>query len=109
MYCSNCGLQIEDHARYCLQCGQPTANAPTQAFAPREKPLTRAREDAKLGGVCAGVARYFDLDVSFVRILWCFLTIYPPGVGLIAYIICWIVMPQDPVTPPPHVDAVKSN
>jgi phage shock protein PspC (stress-responsive transcriptional regulator) len=42
------------------------------------------------------VARYLDLDVTLIRILWILLAIFPPVPGLLAYIVCWIVMPQDP-------------
>ncbi|MGD0296907.1 MAG: PspC domain-containing protein [Bryobacteraceae bacterium] len=63
--------------------------------------LSRPMNEAKLGGVCAGFARYFGLDVTLVRILWLALTVLPvPFCGVIAYIVCWIVMPKDeaPVT-----------
>jgi len=48
----------------------------------------------KIAGVCAGFARYLDLDVTLVRVLWlaAFLTC---GVGLLAYIAAWIIMPSD--------------
>jgi len=62
--------------------------------------LYRSRYDAKVAGVCAGIARHFDIDVAIVRILWVVLTVYPPGVGLIAYIICWIAMPKEPYRVP---------
>jgi phage shock protein PspC (stress-responsive transcriptional regulator) len=52
--------------------------------------------EAKVGGVCAGFARYFGIDVTLVRILWVVLTVLPvPFCGFIAYIVCWIVMPKD--------------
>ena len=57
--------------------------------------------EAKLGGVCAGFARYFGLDVTLVRILWIVITIWPlPLLGVVAYIVAWIAMPKDPVTAP---------
>ena len=105
MYCTHCGIQIADGVRYCADCGTPTSNAPRQ---PAARALSRSREGAKIAGVCAGVARYFGLEVSLVRILWIVLTIYPPGVGLLAYIICWIVMPRDPLPPHPVMDTVSS-
>jgi phage shock protein C len=43
------------------------------------------------------VAEYFDIDVTLVRIVWLVLTFIPPTPGLIAYIICWIVMPEEPI------------
>jgi len=66
-------------------------------------------QDAKIAGVCAGIARYFGLDVSLVRILSVVLAFYPPGGGLLAYIICWIVMPRDPLPAHASMGAVKST
>jgi phage shock protein PspC (stress-responsive transcriptional regulator) len=48
-----------------------------------------------IAGVCAGVARHLDIDVTLVRIVWVLLTIFPPVPGIILYIIFWIVMPWD--------------
>jgi phage shock protein C len=93
MYCTHCGIQIDEQACYCYKCGGATPNARKRTSG---KTLSRSREDVKIAGVCAGFARYFELDATLVRILWAALTIYPPGVGLIAYIICWVVMPRDP-------------
>jgi phage shock protein C len=93
MYCANCGNALEDHYRYCSQCGMATQNAE----APREEHrLMRIREGKRIAGVCGGVARYLDLDVTLIRIVWILLTIFPPVPGILAYIVCWIVMPQDP-------------
>ena len=97
MFCSNCGKELEDVARYCSVCGTPRPN--TRPPAPQSnyrQPLSRIREGKKLAGVCGGVARYFDLDVTLVRILWILLTIFPPLPGIVAYLVCWIAMPQDP-------------
>src|SRR4029453_13623254 len=98
MYCWNCGKQLEDTANYCSVCGAARAGYSPLAVGPSgAKELRRIREGKKIAGVCGGVARYFDLDVTLVRILWVVLTICPPLPGLIAYIVFWIVMPQDPL------------
>jgi phage shock protein C len=66
--------------------------------------LTRPMAEKKIAGVCAGIARYFGIDVTLVRIIMVCLAFWPPSVGLILYIVCWIVMPKDPLLlPPPHV------
>jgi len=94
MYCANCGNSLEDHFRYCSRCGTATENA---APPPRQETrLMRIREGKRVAGVCGGFARYLDLDPTLVRIVWILLTIFPPVPGIIAYIICWIVIPQDP-------------
>jgi len=50
--------------------------------------------DKKIAGVCAGFARYFEVDVTLMRILWIILALFA-GVGFIAYIVAWICMPRD--------------
>ena len=57
------------------------------------KRLTRSSTDRKLAGVCAGIAEYFDLDPTLIRIGWVIFSLLG-GSGLLAYIICAIVMPE---------------
>ena len=56
-----------------------------------DKKLVRSA-DKKIAGVCAGLANYFGLDASIIRIVW-LLCVLLGGVGLLAYLIMWIVMP----------------
>lgn len=65
------------------------------------KRVARPHWDRKIAGVCAGLARYFDLDVTVVRLLWVVLSIYPGAIilGVIAYAIAWFIIPSDPVVP----------
>jgi phage shock protein C len=100
MFCTRCGTQLDEQACYCSQCGAATGKAESPTSTPRHARLSRPRENAKIAGVCAGVARYAGLDLSLVRILWLVLAIWPPGGGLLAYIICWIAMPKDPLRAP---------
>ena len=58
------------------------------------KRLTLSLSDKKLAGVCSGFAKYFDVDPTIVRLIWLILVLCC-GVGVLAYIICWIVMPQN--------------
>ena len=97
MYCSNCGRQLEEEARYCSACGTARGSAgPSSNNYRGVKRLSRPREGRKIAGVCAGVAEYFDIDVTLVRILWILVTIFPPVPGIVAYVVCWIAMPKDP-------------
>lgn len=57
-----------------------------------QKKLKRS-SDKMIAGVCSGVAEYFGIDKSIVRIIWAFLAIFY-GAGLLAYIIAWIIMPE---------------
>jgi len=65
------------------------------------KRLMRPRAGRKIAGVCAGFAEYFDLDATLVRLVWLVIVIFG-GTGLLAYVIGWIVMPEEPeVLPAP--------
>ncbi len=61
------------------------------------KRLTRPREGRILGGVCAGIGNYFDTDPVVIRIIWVVLTLLSLGTGIIAYIIAWIIIPEEEV------------
>lgn len=99
MYCTKCGVQLNESARFCSECGCPTARNAYSAPAPYPK-LSRPRDDRKVAGVCAGFARYFGIDVTLVRIIALVLLLWPPGVGLIGYLVGWCVMPNDPLRLP---------
>ena len=49
--------------------------------------------DKKIAGVCGGVANYFGIDPTVVRIIWLILALCA-GCGVIAYLICWLLMPK---------------
>lgn len=55
--------------------------------------LYRSSTDQKIAGVCAGLAEYFRIDPTLVRLVFVFLAL-AGGPGLLIYIIMWIVMPQ---------------
>lgn len=57
------------------------------------KRLMRSSKDKFLCGVCGGIANYFDIDPTIVRLLWALLAC--SGAGLVVYIIAAIVMPVD--------------
>lgn len=60
--------------------------------------LTRSR-DKMIGGVLAGIADYFDVDPTIVRILYVVLSIASVGFpGLIAYLIMWAIIPEEQPT-----------
>jgi phage shock protein PspC (stress-responsive transcriptional regulator) len=58
--------------------------------------LTRSRTSARVGGVCAGLAEYFSIDPTFVRLAWVVLSVVPGAIfgGLLAYLVAWLVMPD---------------
>ena len=63
-------------------------------MAEKIKRLYRSKERV-LGGVCAGVAEYFNVDPVLVRFLWAIWALVG-GMGLLAYVIGWILIPERP-------------
>ncbi|HWL96236.1 MAG TPA: PspC domain-containing protein [Nocardioidaceae bacterium] len=59
-----------------------------------QKRLTRSRDDRMISGVCGGLAEYFGVDSTLVRILVVVLTVLGFGTLLIAYIVGWILIPE---------------
>lgn len=101
MNCSNCQKEIAASSNYCYYCGAKQTPAATPGAAPQPasaappKRLMRSVSDRKIAGVCAGLAEYFDLDVTIIRVVWLLLLLCA-GTGLLAYIIMWIVVPLAP-------------
>jgi phage shock protein C len=60
-----------------------------------EKKLYRSRTDKKVCGVCAGLAKYMGMDVSVMRLITVLLILFAGG-GLLAYLICALVIPEEP-------------
>lgn len=58
------------------------------------KKLFLSKDDKKIGGVCGGLAEYFDVDPTVVRILWV-IAFFIYGLGLLPYIICWLIFPRE--------------
>ena len=57
------------------------------------KKLFRSSKDRVIGGVCAGVAEYFGLDVKLVRIAWLVAALFA-GVGALLYLILFLILPK---------------
>lgn len=56
------------------------------------KKLFKSENDKKIFGVCGGIAEYFDVDPTLVRLIWVIITLCG-GAGLLAYIIAAFIMP----------------
>ena len=97
MYCNYCGKLIQDDANVCAYCGTRVG-----AVLARKR-LIRPRNGRKIAGVCAGFAEYFDLDLTLVRVVWLISAFLGVGLSFIAYLVAWIVVPEEPLTLPPSV------
>lgn len=60
-----------------------------------ERKLTRSRSARMLAGVCGGLAQFFGLDASLVRIAYAILTIFTAFAGVPVYILMWIIIPEE--------------
>ena len=92
MFCTRCGVELRDNDCFCFRCGHATANAPEPARALR---LTRSMRDKSIAGVCSGFARYLGVDVVLVRVVCLATAILTGGLGAVAYLAAWIIMPSD--------------
>ncbi len=76
----------------------PEATQP--ASAPVGRRLTRSMTDRKIAGVCGGLAEYFGVDATPIRLLWVILSIFCGAIigGVIAYVVAWVIVPRSPDT-----------
>jgi phage shock protein C len=86
MYCNACGKVIPDDARLCSYCGSPVGAL--------RRDWIRPKVGRRIAGVCLGMAQHFGWNVTLVRIVWLLLFLFA-GTGGLAYVILWIVMPNE--------------
>ena len=58
-----------------------------------KKRLYRSKKDRIIAGVCGGIAEYFDVDSTIIRLVWA-LSILFGGAGILAYLLAWIIIPS---------------
>ena len=58
--------------------------------------LYRSRSNRQIAGVCGGLAQYFNIDPTLVRVLMVVLALFG-GSGLLIYLILWVVVPEEPL------------
>ena len=61
------------------------------------KRLYRSRTDKVIAGVCGGLGEYFERDSTLFRVLFVLIAILSLGLGVIAYIAMWMIIPRNPV------------
>jgi len=106
MTCKHCQREVPDCSNFCNFCGGMQQTASSRGY----KRLMRSSTDRKVAGVCGGIAEYFEIDSTVVRLVWLVLLFIPVPIvpSIVAYIVAWLVMPQAPVpvhaaTAPPAV------
>jgi phage shock protein C len=106
--CKNCGTNLNDDARFCSTCGaQVGAQQPAQTYSSSYGTgygagarLIRPRYGRMLAGVCQGLANSYGWDVTWVRVITVLLAVFGGGIGIVAYVVFWIVMPEEPLALP---------
>jgi phage shock protein C len=101
MVCPKCQKEVVEGSKFCYNCGAQLTGqdaVPAGGYVAPGKRLMRSSRDKKIGGVCAGLADYFDLDPTVVRIIW-LLAVLCAGTGGLLYIILWIALPLAPAPP----------
>jgi phage shock protein C len=61
----------------------------------RTRTLYRSRTNRQIAGVCGGLAEYFHLDATLIRVIFAVLAVMG-GSGLLLYVILWLVVPEEP-------------
>jgi phage shock protein C len=93
MNCPACQTTLNENARFCSACGSPL----TPALYTRQWPrLERPRQGRRIAGVCAAFAQRYGWDPILVRLILVLAVFCGAGSPLIAYIIAWIVIPNEP-------------
>jgi phage shock protein C len=81
---------------YLLLNRKKKEDSENDTFEIKGKKLYRSKSQKMLGGVCGGIAEYFEMDVSIIRILWAIITIASAGFGILVYILMVIIFPEAP-------------
>ncbi len=108
MFCGRCGSELGSGARFCSACGAPAlAAAPEswQGAGYSSVQLMRPRDSRMIAGVCAGLARHYRWDLTWVRVIAVLAAVFSSGAGVVAYIVFWIIMPEEPWRLPAGVPA----
>jgi phage shock protein C len=108
-YCPACGVSLPLGARFCSTCGKPATAPPgVTGSTPSDwsRLSFRPRAGRKLAGVCQGLANQYGWDVTLIRVIAVVLAIMVFPVGLLAYGLLWLMMPEEKLVLPTatHLD-----
>jgi phage shock protein C len=102
MFCSKCGKQVDPSSRFCPACGAAVSSAPPPpppGVYPTSSQLTRPRNNRMIAGVCAGFALHYGWNLNVVRIITALVALFT-GIGAVAYLILWVIIPEAPYALP---------
>ena len=81
---------------FCEKGDQVAGNYDSPPAPSRSRKLYRRADDKVLAGVCGGLADYFDMDTTLIRVLWVIFSLFY-FIGVIVYIVLVLVIPVEPV------------
>ena len=96
VFCTRCGAGLPYSARFCSNCG---AVIPVAQYIPG-RPLVRPRVGRQIAGVCIALAQAYGWDVAVVRIFTVIGFFFSGGLVAVAYLACWIGIPEEPLALP---------
>ncbi|MFC6644368.1 PspC domain-containing protein [Granulicella cerasi] len=102
MMCTVCGKEVQSGARFCSHCGAYVVPETLYGYSGPRSRFVRPQEGRMIAGVCAGIARYYAIDVAIVRLVVALCILFA-GLPIVAYLIAWLVMPNEefvPMAPP---------
>jgi phage shock protein C len=104
MYCPSCGKTMETGAKFCAICGAQAgsgygttgASVPPASAGMRTDRLLRPRFPRMIGGVCSAFALQYGWDISLVRVVAVVIALVTSGLGGLAYLAAWVIIPEAP-------------
>jgi phage shock protein PspC (stress-responsive transcriptional regulator) len=97
VYCNQCGTVLPHSARFCSKCG---SGVPAAVYGMPTKRLVRPLMGRQIAGVCVGLSQTYGWDVAVVRIITVLGALFSGGMVAVAYLACWIGIPEEPIGAP---------